>query len=99
MESPRGVCLPLAETRLALDARYTDAVRIRVHRYAEHRSAVVRRAGWPVPEHYAEDLVHDAIADLWLGAQPWDPQRTHLVLRLCSIIRDRTSVEIGARRG
>jgi len=83
----------LPEIRRALDEHYTDAVRDQAHRYAEHRASRVRRAGWPVPKDpktYAAELVHDAFASIWIGSRSWDPKRTPLYYRLCSIIKDRT---------
>ncbi len=85
---------PPPEILRALDEQYTDAVRDAAHRYAEQRATRVRRAGWPIPKNYAEELVHDAFASIWLGARRWDPQRTPLHYQLCSIIKDRTWHEI-----
>lgn len=90
---------PPPETLRALDEQYTDAVRDQAHRYAEHRAKRVRRAGWPIPTRYAEELVHDAIASIWMGTRRWDPQRTLLYFRLCSIIKDRTWHEIKRAQG
>ena len=55
---------------------------------------MVRRAGRPIPPNYAEELVHDAMASIWLGTRSWDPQRTPLCPHLCLIIKDRTWREI-----
>ena len=90
--SPPGP--PPPDTLRALEEQYTDTVRDRAHRYADQRATRVRRAGWPIPTNYAEELVHDAIASIWMGTRRWDPQRTPLYFRLCSIIKDRTWHEI-----
>ncbi len=91
MERRRDVPSHLTAVRRALDEQYTDAVRTCVHGYALHRAALIQREGAPAPEDYAEDLVHDAIAGLWLGTLPWNPAREHLLRRLCQIIYARTS--------
>ncbi len=90
---------PPPDTLRALDEQYTDAVRDQAHRYAEQRAIRVRRAGWPIPTNYAEELVHDAFASLWMGTRRWDPRRTPLYFRLCSIIKDRTWHEIKRAQG
>ncbi len=90
---------PPPDALRALDEQYTDAVRDQAHRYAEQRAKRVRRAGWPTPSNYAEELVHDALASIWMGTRRWDPRRTPLYFRLCSIIKDRTWHEIKRAQG
>ncbi len=85
---------PPPDTVRALTEQYTDLVRARALRYAEQRAKRVRRAGWPIPTTYAEELVHDAMASLWIGTRSWAPERTPLYVRLCSIIKDRTWHEV-----
>jgi hypothetical protein len=85
---------PLAEIRSALAEQDTVELRVKALRYAEERAARVRKAGRPIPKNYAEELVHDAVVSIWLGARGWDPERQSLHYRLCTIIKDRTWREI-----
>lgn len=66
MEGPRAEAASLAAIRRLIDERYNDNVRARVHRYAGQRAALLRRSGQPVTATDVEELVHDAVAGLWL---------------------------------
>jgi len=90
--SRTGPSLP--DIQRALDEQYTDTVRDQAHRFAEKRASLVRRAGRPIPRNYAAELVHDAMTSIWLGVRRWDPHKMPLVIRLWSIIKDRTWREI-----
>lgn len=91
MEGPRADAASLAAIRRLIDERYNDDVRARVHQYAAHRAALLRRSGQPVTATDVEELAHDAVAGLWLGTHAWDPRSEDLVDQLCAIIRRRTS--------
>jgi hypothetical protein len=81
---------PPATTRTALEQQNTDQLRKAARRYAESRIQFVRAARCPIPKHYAQELVDDAIADTWLGVVHWDPDRCSLLVHVRSEIRRRT---------
>jgi hypothetical protein len=64
-----------------------------LRRYAQGRAALVRRAGRPVSETYARELVDDVHADVLIGDLPWDPQ-CRLLDHLKAAIKKRTWLEI-----
>ena len=55
------------------------------------------RAGRPVPDTYARELVDDVHADFCVGALPWDP-RCALIDHLKAAIKKRTWLEIRQAR-
>jgi hypothetical protein len=62
-------------------------------RYAQGRAKLVCRAGRPVPETYARELVDDVHADICVGELSWDPRR-RLLDHLKTAIKKRTWLEI-----
>lgn len=66
---------------------------MQLRRYAQARAHQVRRAGRPVSETYARELVDDAYADTRVGDLPWDPQCA-LLDHLKAAIKKRTWLEI-----
>jgi hypothetical protein len=71
----------------------TPELKAELRQYAEARAKLVRRAGSPVSQTYARELVDDVQADIRIGALPWDPQcklRDHLK----AAIKKRTWLEI-----
>jgi len=81
----------LAAVRQALDEHCTDEVRMQVYRYAAHRFTLMQHSASLGSENHVGELVHEAVASIWSGARTWDPKRTPLAARLCSIIDARLS--------
>jgi hypothetical protein len=77
----------------ALDEQMTPELMEQLRRYAQARAQQVRRAGRPVSETYARELVDDAYADTRVGDLPWDPQ-CELLAHLKAAIKKRTWLEI-----
>jgi hypothetical protein len=71
----------------------TQEVIDELRRYAQERAKLVCRAGRPVPETYARELVDDVHADICVGDLPWDPQHK-LLDQLKAAIKKRTWLEI-----
>ncbi len=65
----------------------------RLHRYARVRANMIARAGRPVDDLYARELVQDAIEDTLDGVLAWDPDRCSLDQHLFGAIRSRTRHE------
>jgi len=86
----RRPSVQLAAVHRALDEHCTDAVRLQVVRYVAYRLALMQPAS-PVSKKHVAELVHDALASIRSGAQTWDPKRTPLAVRLCSLIDARLS--------
>jgi hypothetical protein len=94
VETPSLKPLPRS-TLQALKEQATPELMERLVRYAQTRARMVCRAGRPVSETYAEELVHDAHADTRLGLLPWDPfQCERLEEHLGRAIKKRTWKEI-----
>lgn len=84
------VVVPSAEP----PTQMTPDLKEELQRYAEGRAKLVCRAGKPVPDSYARELVDDVHADFCVGAlPPWDPQ-CELINHLKAAIRRRTWLEI-----
>lgn len=64
-----------------------------LRRYAQARAKLVWRAGRPVSETYARELVDDVHADICVGDLPWDP-KCKLIDHLKAAIKRRTWLEI-----
>jgi hypothetical protein len=71
----------------------TPAEQAALRSYAQARAGMVRRAGIPVSQTYAQELVDDAQADTWIGDLPWD-QREPLLKHLMNSIKRRTWLEL-----
>lgn len=84
---------PPPATLQALLDQNTQETRTEARRFAESRLQYIRGAGRPIPKHYDEEIVNDAIADTWLGIAKWDPARCSLLVHLRGEILDRTSKE------
>jgi len=83
---------PLARLQ-ALEEQATPEMMAQLQRYAQVRAKKVRRAGRPVSEAYARELVDDVYADTRVGDLPWDP-RCGLLEHLMKAIKKRTWLEI-----
>jgi hypothetical protein len=64
-----------------------------LRRYAQDRAKLVWRAGRPVSETFARELVDDVHADICVGDLPWDP-KCKLLDHLKAAIKRRTWLEI-----
>jgi hypothetical protein len=84
---------PSPSTLQALEAQATPELMQQLQRYAQARAKLVRRAGSPVSETYARELVDDVYADTRIGDLPWDPQ-CGLLDHLRRAIKRRTWLEI-----
>lgn len=84
---------PPPSTLQALQEQTTPDLLKQLRRYAQARANKVRRAGRPVSETYARELVDDVQADTRIGALPWDPQ-CKLLDHLKAAIKKRTWLEI-----
>jgi hypothetical protein len=90
-------CKASAESPLsrlqAFEQQATPEMMTQLRRYAQARAKKVRRAGRPVSETYARELVDDVYADTRIGDLPWDP-RCGLLEHLTKAIKKRTWLEI-----
>ncbi len=77
----------------AFEEQATPELMQQLQRYAQARARMVRRAGRPVSETYARELVDDVYADTRIGDLPWDPQ-CGLLDHLKRGIKKRTWLEI-----
>jgi hypothetical protein len=59
-------------------------------RYARKRAKLVRAVGRRNDPSYHQDLVQQALADIWSGAAVWDPGRRPLLDHVRDLIRQRT---------
>jgi hypothetical protein len=83
----------LPPTLRALHEQMTPELMDELRQYAQGRAKLVCRAGRPVSESYARELVDDVHADIWIGDLPWDP-RCELLDHLKAAIKKRTWLEI-----
>src|SRR5262245_55117394 len=65
---------PPPATLRALKEQTTQELVDALRQYAHVRATLVRRAGRPISETYARELVDDALADTRVGDLPWDPK-------------------------
>lgn len=89
----------LERVRRALAAQDNDAFRKRALRYAQQRARWLRNKGAAihtlgkargVPSREATELLHDAIADTWLGHVTWNPETRTLLQHVCVAIKRMT---------
>jgi len=88
---------PSPSTLRSLRDQLTEELFDELRRYAQGRASLVCRAGTPVPEAYARELVDDVHADIRIGALPWNPQ-CELLDHLKAAIKRRTWLEIRRAR-
>lgn len=84
---------PPASTLWAIQEQMTPNLIDELLRYAQDRAKLVWRAGRPVSETYARELVDDVHADICVGDLPWDP-KCKLLDHLKAAIKRRTWLEI-----
>jgi hypothetical protein len=74
----------------AFEAQANPELYTRLKRYARSRGGMVAHAGRVVDELYIDELVQDALDDVFDGVLRWDPARGSLELFLIAAIHSRT---------
>jgi hypothetical protein len=102
MIDQRGDSRPSSEpppsTLRALKQQMTPKLRKELLRYAQKRAQLLRHAGVPVSEMYAQELVDDAHADTRVGLLLWNPLQCELDEHLGQAIKKRTWRELQRAR-
>jgi hypothetical protein len=67
----------------------SDTLRRRASRYAARRLAGVTDSGHTMTTSYADEVVNDALADIWADLSSWDPDSRPLLAEVCNRVRRR----------